>query len=96
MSFQNQLLALITDFLKYIISAAVFSDEFIALYKRDEEFVEEPYGRFFSAVFAACDAYCEDQNLRDEYDLDEQQLFVRVRELYEGFSARRQSGRSES
>ena len=80
-TFNNSLQTLITEFLQKNISAPVFSNKFIQLYKQDKEIAEEPYARYFDTVFSACDAYCEDESLRDEHDFDEQQLRNCVKSL---------------
>lgn len=76
------LLSCVKAFLAHRLSAPQFSADFIQRYKQDSESSEEPAARFFDAVFAACDAYCEDESLRDAYDFDEKQLYERVQALY--------------
>lgn len=83
-AFRDKLLNLVEGFYQKKISAPVFSSAFINLYKKDEEHIEEPYGRFFDAVFVACDTYCEDENLRDEEDFDDNQFALRIAELHKG------------
>ena len=65
---------LITEFVIGVISASQFEQSYLDMFKRENN---ELPGRIYdvlNSLFLDVDAYCDDPSLRDEYDLDDNQL----------------------
>ena len=56
------------------ISASEFETKFLALYKNDATNWSEREFRALDELFGAVDAFCGDDSLRDDEDIDEEQL----------------------
>jgi len=61
------------------IPVDVFERRYLDLFQSDQTMREEFIFRTIEDVFFAVDEYCGDPDLRDEYDIDEEQLRERVR-----------------
>jgi hypothetical protein len=78
-----QLLKLIGDFLGRNISASVFESAYINEWRKARDSgaldaLDDATGKRIDAVFSAVDAYCSDSALRDDGDLDDDQLYQEV------------------
>ncbi len=56
-----------------------FERQYLDLFKSDSAFRTSAIFNAVEDVFFAVDEYCGDPDLRDEYDIDEEQLRERVR-----------------
>ncbi len=65
---------LIRSFVSSEISAIRFEAEYLKLFKRDDSLDEEAY-KILSPLFWAVEDFCSFPELREEDDIDEQQLF---------------------
>jgi len=61
-------------FLDGRISAPEFETLFLAIFRGVDGRLAEPLGRELDRLFSAVDAYCADPELRNEFDIDEQEL----------------------
>lgn len=60
------------------ITASEFEEKFLTLYKNDPTNWSSVEFQALEEVFGAVDAFCADDELRDEDDLDEEQLLSQV------------------
>jgi len=67
-------LDLLTSFTQSKLSATEFESRFFELFKHDETDWPEPVFLVLDRLFGAVDAFCVDPKLREERDLDEEQL----------------------
>ena len=85
---------LIRAFLEEQLTAVEFETRFLAMFKDEEKPFESSVFDILDRLFSDVDAFCADESLRDEEDLDEQELRERcdaaIRKLDEADS--RQSG----
>lgn len=65
---------LISSFVEGKISANEFESQYLKLYKNDPTPWSEELFSVLDGLFADVDAFCPDPDLRDEGDLDEDQL----------------------
>lgn len=70
---------LIYRFLNRDLPAEDFSNAFLSAYKHSQNQAGD--ARYFDAVFAACDAFCADETLRDATDFDEPGLRAELENL---------------
>ena len=82
------LLSFVESFLKGRLSAEIFSEAYMELWKieRDNGFTlsDEPsLSECLSSIFCASDTYCPDETLRRECEFDEEQLRKEVSSLVE-------------
>jgi len=62
------------EFLRGELTAAQFSLAILAGYKKETLYFENDAAEAMSALFYAAESYCDDEALRDERDIDAQQL----------------------
>lgn len=80
MSTIEKYILLMTQFVAGEIAAPQFEVSFLDMFKNEPEvFPEKTYG-VLNKLFLDVDAYCSDPDLRDEEDLDDQELLERAKE----------------
>ncbi len=80
MSTIQKYILLITQFVTGEIAASQFEASYLDTFKNESEiFPEKIYG-VLNELFLDVDAYCSDPDLRDEEDLDDQELLERAKE----------------
>jgi hypothetical protein len=72
---------LVKEFLRGEMAADEFSLAVLGEYKRERRFFDEAESAVMNQLFYAAEDYCGDPELRDEGDLDEQQLADAAREF---------------
>lgn len=65
---------LIEEFSQRKIDAAEFEERYLSLFKADSTDWKDDEFEILDGLFGAVDAFCPDPNLREEEDLDENQL----------------------
>ncbi|MGW5789158.1 colicin immunity domain-containing protein [Saccharopolyspora sp. NPDC003752] len=71
---------LIRAFTSGKISAPRFEEQYMAMFKAATRHFPEPVYEILNDLFLDCDEYVADPDLRDEDDLDDQQLHERATE----------------
>jgi hypothetical protein len=65
---------LIKSFLEKMIDVEEFERRYLSMFKSDTSSWTEPEFEALNGLFAEVDAFCADPELRDENDIDEDQL----------------------
>lgn len=95
MSFNQNKLALATlinSFVSGNMNASEFEKKYLTLWREHRDSDEShplhhDAQRYFDSVFSAVDSYCADPDLRDEEDLDEQELLDSITNLKKSWEA---------
>jgi len=74
MSTNEKYILLITQFVTGELTASQFELSFLEMFKNESEALPERSYATLNALFLDADAYCSNPNLRDEEDLDDQEL----------------------
>ncbi len=77
---------LITKFVEGTISAPQFESSYLDMYKAETEELPENIYNVLNSLFLDTDAYCADDELRDEGDLDDEQLLFSANNALEELS----------
>lgn len=80
MSATEKYTALITQFVDGKISASQFEASYLELFKNETEILPEDVYSVLNSLFSDVDAYCKDPVLRDNDDLNEDELLVCAKE----------------
>jgi hypothetical protein len=67
-------ITLIRSFVGNKVGSSEFVDSYLRSFKDDPGGLPEAEYKILNEVFGACDALCEDENLRTSYDIGEDQL----------------------
>ena len=70
----EQYILLITQFVTGVISAPQFEQSYLDMFKHESNELPEHVYEVLNGLFSDVDAYCGDPYLRDEDDLDDDQL----------------------
>jgi len=74
---------LIRSFLAYDLTACEFEQQYLELFKTDNERRVESVYNILDKLFADVDAFCADPELRDEDDIDEDELRRKCKDALE-------------
>lgn len=76
----EQYILLITQFVAGDITPSQFEVSYMNLFKNEEKELPEDIYDVLNGLFSDVDAYCGDLELRDDEDLDEEQLLSSAKE----------------
>ena len=67
---------LISNFVSKKIAVAEFEEKYLNFFKNEKSFLSQEEFKVLDALFSEVDAFCDDPQLRDSFDIDEKQLIV--------------------
>jgi len=80
MSTIEKYILLITQFVTGELTASQFEVSYLDMFKNESETLPEKTYAALNELFLDVDAYCSDPALRDEEDLDDQELLERAKQ----------------
>lgn len=83
MSTIDKYILLLTQFVNSEIAASEFDTLYLELFKKETETFPEEIYDILNNLFSDVDAYCEDPDLRDDEDLDEDELLISAKKALE-------------
>lgn len=70
----SEYLGMVQKFIDEELSAAEFSETFLTEFKNEEPGLSDETFDILQRLFGEADAYCEDQKLRGEWEISEEEL----------------------
>ena len=86
---------LIRSYVDGKISAAEFSQSIINEFKNEDPGLSDETFSSLQSLFGAADAYCEDPDLRGDWEIDEDQLMDEIREIEDQLESRLETIRGD-
>ena len=86
---------LIQSYVEEEITAAEFSRSYIDEFKDEDPGLSDETFSILQTLFGAADAYCEDPDLRGEWEIDEDQLKDEIFEIEKQLESRLEEIRDE-
>ena len=83
MSTIDKYILLLTQFVNSEIAASEFDTLYLEQFKKETETFPEEIYDILNNLFSDVDAYCEDPDLRDDEDLDEDELLISAKKALE-------------
>ncbi len=83
MSTLDKYILLLSQFVTGEITASKFGTQYLELFKNETESFSEDTYDVLNNLFSDADAYCEDPSLRDDEDLNDDELLASVKKALE-------------